>query len=295
MLKKLLVTLREVARHPINRRARLRAVFRYGLVQVAARLTPGPVCVPFPNETVLLVSPRMKGAAHFIAPGLCEFEVMSFVMHFLRPNDLFIDVGANVGAYTVLASGVAGARALSFEPCPGTFWYLARNVKLNDLEARTEPFNLALGAEEGLIHLTEGLGTENYVSAHPEAGRTTPVRVTSLDKMLESRNPVLLKIDVEGFERQVLAGASRTLANPALQAFVIERAGNANRYGEDESILHTQIRAQGFHPCAYSALDRSLRRLGPDELGNLIYLRDFEAVERRLRAAPAYRFAGLNV
>jgi len=295
MLKKILVTLREVARHPINRRARWAAVMRYGVVQVAARLTPGDVCVPFPNQTVVLVSPRMKGAAHFIAPGLCEFDVMSFVMHFLRPEDLFVDVGANVGAYTVLASGVAGAKSVSFEPSPSTFWYLARNVKLNNLEKLAEPFNLALGKEQGVMHLTEGLGTENYVSRQAEPGRTTPVGVAALDKMLEDRQPVLLKIDVEGFESQVLAGASRTLAQPSLRAFIIERMGNANRYGEDEAIMHERIRALGYIPCAYTALDRGLHRLDPQDTGNLIYVRDVEAVQKRVREAAPYRFAGLSV
>ena len=189
MLTKLFVTLREVARHPVNRRAPLRAVVRFGVVQVAARLIPGSVCVPFPNQTVLLVSPRMKGAAHFIDPGLCEFDVMSFVAHFLRPDDLFVDVGANVGAYTILASGVAGARSVSFEPCPGTYSFLARNVKLNNLESLAEPLNLAVGAAPGLIHLTEGLGTENYVSSQAQPGRTTPVKVVTLDQTLEGRNP----------------------------------------------------------------------------------------------------------
>ena len=295
MLKKILVALWEVARHPINRHARVAAVLRYGVVQVAARLTPGDVCVPFPNQTVVLVSPRMKGAAHFIAPGLCEFDVMSFVMHFLRPGDLFVDVGANVGAYTILASGVAGAKSIAFEPSPTTFWYLSRNVKLNNLEKLAEPFNLALGKEQGVMHLTERLGTENYVLSQAAPGQTTPVGVAALDQMLESRQPVLLKIDVEGFESQVLAGAPRTLAQPSLQAFIIERMGNANRYGEDEAIMHEQIRALGFIPCAYTALERALVQLGPNETGNLIYVRDFDAVQKKVREAAPYRFAGLSV
>jgi hypothetical protein len=51
----------------------------------------------------------MKGAAHFIYPGVCEFEEMAFVLHYARPTDLFVDVGANIGAYTVLAAGASGA------------------------------------------------------------------------------------------------------------------------------------------------------------------------------------------
>jgi hypothetical protein len=110
--------------------------------------------------------------------------------------------------------------------------------------------------------------------------------------MLAGKNPVLLKMDVEGFETKVIAGAARTLACPALQAFIIERYGNAERYGESEAKLHERIRAFSFEPCAYSPPDRTLRRLSPDGTGNIIYVRDFEAAQKRLREAASYRFGG---
>jgi tRNA G37 N-methylase Trm5 len=65
----------------------------------------------------------MKGAVHYIAPRLGEFEEMAFVMHFLRSGELFVDVRANVGAFTVLAAGVAGAEVRAFEPNPGNLRY----------------------------------------------------------------------------------------------------------------------------------------------------------------------------
>src|SRR5258707_11170919 len=107
-ITKITSALRFVANHPVNRGRKFRAVTEYGFIQVAARLIPGEVCVEFPNNTRLLISPRMKGAAHFILPRLCEFEEMAFTMHFLRPDELFADVGANVGAFTIMAAGVAG-------------------------------------------------------------------------------------------------------------------------------------------------------------------------------------------
>ena len=129
MLKKLYVTLRTQGRHPLNRKSSWRAAFDFSLAQIAARLVPGEVCVPFPNGTRLLVPPHMKGAAHFIYPGLCEFEDMGFALHFLRPDDLFLDVGANIGAYTVLAAGAAGCRVIAFEPAPATFRSLQANLQ----------------------------------------------------------------------------------------------------------------------------------------------------------------------
>ena len=96
----------------------------------------------------------MKGAAHFINPGLCEFDEMGFVLHFLRSEDLFVDVGANVGAYTVLASGVIGARTIAFEPNPSTFKYLERNIAENGSGTRARGINAALGAPAAINRAT---------------------------------------------------------------------------------------------------------------------------------------------
>src|SRR5688572_23869905 len=87
--KKLFVTLRDIGRHPLHRAAPMRAAFEFCAAQVAVRRIPGEVAVEFPNNTRLLIPPLMKGAAHFIVPGLCEFDEMGFMLHFLRPADLF--------------------------------------------------------------------------------------------------------------------------------------------------------------------------------------------------------------
>src|SRR5215212_9698872 len=145
LVKKVYVTLRGIAQHPLTGKSKSSAMWNFCVSQVAARLVPGDTCVPFPNGTRLLISPRMKGAAHFIMPGLCEFDEMSFVMHFLRPGDLFADVGANVGAYTVLASGVAGANTISFEPSASSYQFLRRNVQLNGMLDKVATHNVALG------------------------------------------------------------------------------------------------------------------------------------------------------
>ena len=295
IFKKVFVTLRGVAIHPLNRRAKMRAMTHFCVAQVASRLVPGDICVSFPNSTKLLISPRMKGAAHFICPGLCEFEEMSFVMHFLRPEDLFIDIGANVGAYTVLAGGVAGAKTIAFEPSPSTFAYLQQNLKLNSLEGKASALNVALGSEEGVLQMTEGLGTENYICPSEDSRAKTEVNVITLDKALEASQPTFLKVDVEGFETRVLAGAASTLAKPGLQGLIVERAGNADRYGFDEAALHQRIQALGFFPYAYAPERRALTPLPKDALGNIIYLKNQEEASKRLKEAAAYRFGGAVV
>jgi len=235
----------------------------------------------------------MKGAAHFISPGLCEFEQMAFTAHFLRPGDLFLDVGANLGAYTLLASGVAGATGIAVEPCLGTYQSLVRTLKLNDLQDRVTPMNIALGSKTGSIQLTQGLGTENFVSTSATSQGQAEVPVATLDQVAAERTPFFLKVDVEGYESEVIAGASKTLEH--LQGMIIERAQNASRYGFDESKLHGSIRSRGFKPYTYEPFKRQLKPLPNDAHGNIIYLRDEAEAAQRLREAPTFAFRGFKI
>jgi len=293
MIGKVVTALRNVVNHPLNRGSKVRVAFDYAASQLAARFVHSDVCVPFPNGTRLMISPQMKGAAHFINPGLCEFEDMCFVMHLLRPGELFVDVGANVGAYTVLASGVAKARTIAFEPGPLAFSYLAANVRLNVIESLAQPVQAAVGAEEGTLRLTDNLGTENYVD--PNAISGVDVAVTTLDKALENEAPVLMKIDVEGFETKLFEGAKTTVARTSLKAMIVERAGNASRYGFDEAALHRDIAAKGFQACRYLPLERRLEKLDRDVMGNIIYVKDFDSVQAILRRAEPFTHRGCRI
>src|SRR5260221_14744087 len=106
LIFKIATALQFTANHPLNRNRKFRAIAEYGLIQMAARLVPGDLCLEFPNQTRLLISPQMKGAAHFITPQLCEFDEMAFVMHFLRAGVMFDDVGVLVRSLKFLAVGV---------------------------------------------------------------------------------------------------------------------------------------------------------------------------------------------
>jgi FkbM family methyltransferase len=236
----------------------------------------------------------MKGAAHFITPGLCEFDEMGFVLHLLRPSDTMIDVGANVGAFTVLASAVKGARTIAFEPSPFTFGYLKRNVALNDITDRTRLVQCAVGRGPGELRLTNSLGTENYVSTDRNDTTAVSVPVRCLDHELANEKPTLIKVDVEGFEADVIAGALETLKKPSLMALIVERSGIGKRYGFDEAEVHAKIRAAGFSPFFYSAVTRELRPIDEAQEGNIVYVRAPDAVAARLREAARIEYRGVT-
>src|SRR5579883_1341988 len=220
------------SRHPLNRRSPLKAVGRFFAWQIATRLGPGAFVVPYVGETRLLVTRGMTGATGNVYCGLHEFEDMAFVLHALRPEDLFVDVGANVGSYTILASGAAGARCISFEPAPSAYRALLDNIRLNDLLYRVEARNECLAAAPGEVQLTSGLDTVNHVVMHPQNGvDTVRVAVTTLDAALAGRAPAIIKIDVEGYETAVIDGADETLRAGSLRAVLMELNGSGARYG----------------------------------------------------------------
>lgn len=292
-ITKVVGALRNAASHPVNHRRKLRAVLEYGFIQIAARLLPGEVCVEYPNNTRLLVSPHMKGAAHYITPRLFEFEDMSFVMHMLRPDELFVDVGANVGVFSILAAGVAKARVIAFEASPDTYKMFVRNVWLNGFNDRIKAINAAAGRQVGTIRFTTGLGTENRVDDSAPAGSSETVPMTTLDHELADSSPIVLKVDVEGFEADVFAGAVKTLNHPELKAIIVERGNLGARYGFDEAKLHQDIRQCGFTACSYKPFERKLHQAA-DDAGNIIYVRNMAAANERLGAAKPFTLGDLT-
>jgi hypothetical protein len=76
---------------------------------------------------------------------------------------------------------------------------------------------------------------------------------------------------------------------------IVERGAVASRYGYDEDALHRRIQASSFIPCSYSAMQRQLSKIPPQSTGNIIYVRDFEFAQDKLRTAPSFRFAGVQI
>lgn len=262
---------------------------------MGSRLAPGPVIVDFVNSTKLVVGPGMTGATGNIYVGLQEFDDMAFVLHFLRPGDAVADVGANIGSYSVL-SAAAGAEVVAFEPFAGTFEILSLNLAVNSFENRVRARQAALGREPGLARFTTALGAMNHVATSDETGAITEVPIMTLDGALD-RLPTLIKIDVEGYETDVIAGGERTLAAPELQVVIMELNGSGDRYGYDEAPLHARMVEYGFRPYVYDGLSRRLTALGginPGH-GNTLYVRDPELTAERVRTAPTFTVLGKSI
>jgi FkbM family methyltransferase len=294
----LIQTLRFIARHPLNRNDKLGSVLRFARWQLGSRLVPGDVICPWINGSRFLARPGETGITGNIYTGLHEFADMGFLLHFLRPGDLFVDVGANVGSYTILACAAAGARGIAFEPVPATHQRLRDNVRLNELEERVRCLNMGVGARPGTLAFTRDRDATNHALAPGErAANAIDVEVTSLDVALAGEAPVLMKIDVEGYETPVIEGARETLSRPSLATVIMELNGSGLRYGFDEAAILAQMAALGFGTYSYDPLERRLVELDGKNLesGNTLFVRDKSRTLERLADAPEVLIHGMHL
>lgn len=250
----------------------------------------GPIAVPFTSRTGLLMERGMTGATGNYYCGLHEFEDMAFVVNLLRPGDLFVDIGANVGSYSILASGHARASTIAVEPLPATFQRLRANVRYNDLDELVTLENCGIGDSESTLRFTATLDTVNHVATEADSGEATVVvPVTRLDTLLAAAEPLCIKIDVEGFEKQVIDGGKRVLRSNSVRAVLMELNGSGNRYGSCDDEIHQEMLAMGFRPYSYAPLQGELLELDSRNAasGNTLYLRDVLFVRERLKHASS--------
>lgn len=283
---KMFKTIRYILNHPLSGKDPVKSVLRYFSWQLGYRINPYPILYPFIENSKLIVKKGMTGATGNIYVGLHDFEEMGFMLHLLRQDDLFADIGANIGSYTVLASNVAEAYTISFEPVPSTFKHLLDNIYINNIIHKVKCYNIGLGEKNSILKFSSSLDTVNHALTTEERDSNyVEVQIGILDDYCIEKTPLLLKMDVEGFEYNVLQGSKQTLKNPELKAIIIELNQSSKRYGIEDETIHQFLISFGFKPYLYGPFKRLLKEMQifrPN--GNTIYLRDIDFIRKRIES-----------
>lgn len=271
-----------VYRHPSPPGVRLRALGRFGYRQAHKRLRRGrPLLVPWEGMT-LEVPPDANSAAANYYFGRQDWWEFAFLERFLRPGDLAVDVGANVGAYTLFLAKLVGpaGEVIACEPDPRNLERLRANVERNGLR-QVEIEALAIGAAPGEVNFATGLDSIGHVASEGAAG-SLRVPVTTLDALCARRRPAFIKVDVEGFEPEVVAGANELMTAGVPLAWQLELL--RERPAESGRAASLLERA-GFRLCVYDIRTNTLRRRDWQTArgNNLLAIRDVEAVTSRIR------------
>ena len=281
-----LKTINTILSHPLNKNRKLKALLTFFKRGLMIRLHRHAIVYPFIENTFLVVDKGMSSAELQIYTSLYDTNEMVFLMHYLRPEDTFVDIGANVGVYSVLASGTTGAKSLSFEPIPSTFASLKRNINYNNLQDKTELYNFGVGDKEETLVFSNSLDAINHVITDSNySGSVTEIPVKPLDQLMENYSPNFLKIDVEGFEANVINGAVETLKRSELRVIIMETNGLSDQYEFGQNYIHNKLLALGFTPNNYFPFERSIVPIATPNPQNTIYIRDLAFVENRVKTA----------
>jgi FkbM family methyltransferase len=278
--------------HPLLEGRPFYAFTRFIFWQVRSRIFSKPMVFPWVGGSRLWLRRGWSGLTGNYYAGLNDFEEMGFLLHFLRPGDLFVDVGANMGSYSILAGAASRSRVVAYEPVQSTYQRLVANVLLNGMMESIITRHAAVSASPGFLRMTCSLDTTNHVVQGETEGEQVPA--VSLDDDLKE-TPILLKIDVEGYELEVLRSATTHLANPTLKAIIIELNGAGRRYGHQDDAIRLLLEGWGFSACVYSPDRRSLSEAKGKQSDTALYCRDISMIQPRLRAAAPFVAAGRSL
>ncbi|WP_198530028.1 FkbM family methyltransferase [Halorubrum aethiopicum] len=180
-----------------------------------------------------------------------ERSIVEDLLTSLDSNDIFYDVGANVGTYTCFAAAKLGpGKVVAFEPEPENADRLRENLELNNLDA--EIIQIALSDTDGIVDLAltgDEAGTGEHAIATGDDKQTLEVETARGDSIIEERGlpkPTVAKIDVEGAELSVLRGLRETLYESCRLMYVEVHTEKIRDFGAERSEVETLLTDAGF-------------------------------------------------
>ena len=241
--------------HPANREQRVRAVLRVVSFQARGRLRGTRAIAPVGQRSRLWADSSVYISARAMYGNPLDWNEMQTWARVLGPGSLFVDVGANVGLYTIWALD-RGADVLAIEPDRRSLQRLEENLALNGYHA--EIAAVAVGETEGTMRMTEDLDQRNHLLLGTD-GRGTEVPVRTLDALVGDRAVDGLKVDVEGAELLVLRGARRLLSERRIGLVQLEwNHHSLELLGQDRQPVRDLLAEHGYE------------LLRPDERGELV-------------------------
>lgn len=212
-----------------------------------------------PGGKQMLVYRGSTAAAAVAYLGWPDWDVMHFLRSVLRPGDGFIDVGANVGVYTLLAASCVTRRGhlIAIEADGTNVERLLENLALNNV--RCHVHDVAVGPERGQVQFETGADTVGAVST---TGGGESLEMYRLDDLVDPAFPWAVgKMDIEGYELSALKGAKQLLAAKRPRVWILETNETSTKYGETRAELQAFLAEYGYTLYAIADEGRRLTRI----------------------------------
>lgn len=220
-------TLKYIWNHPNCRQSRLQAIARFIGWQFYKRLTHRSLDIPLIEGLKLRCYPNSAAASAVLYCGLFDRDEMSFLLRYLQPEDDFLDLGANIGVYTLLAASKINLGTIySIEALPKNYDRLQENIALNNLH-QVQSYAIAIADRVGTVRLdlAEGDCMPHLVEETATVENAIAVPCESLDTLFNHQPPhnlKLAKMDIEGAELLALKGATSFLEYQCPPVWLVE-------------------------------------------------------------------------
>ena len=282
--KKLLVRYKQFKKHPLVNKPLL-GILRYISLNIYLRFKTKPIIWNWFNNIkyyLMIGDSCLISNCYFY---IDDYEEISFMINYLDKDETFVDIGSNHGNYTLISSCLVGCKTISVEPVKATFKRLKMNLKLNKCD-NVISRQVGISDKDGELTFSNTLGECNKVIEKRSDQSKETVSVIPLDKLLSKETNVsMIKIDVEGYENNILLGGVKSLRNKKLNVIQIELNNSNNFYGYDENETISILEDYGFKPFSYYPQNKELLKLNGKNTfrRDTLFIRNIEKVRRKLK------------
>lgn len=263
-----LKTLKYIWTHPNCRHQKIQSVLRFFSWQAYKRFTHQHKDLRLLANVKLRCYPDSASAAAVLYCELYDYDEMNFLLRYLRTEDSFLDIGANIGVYTLLAaSQIQSGSIHSFEALPKNYERLQENLKLNQFN-QVKTHAIAVSNQTGSVALNLAEGDSMPFITHSATDKTITVPTDTLDNLLQNQplaNLTLAKMDIEGAEILALKGALSLLKQQRPHVWILEINDTVSNFGHQKQDLVDFLNSYGYNLYHYSADTNQLSPITVEE------------------------------
>ena len=260
-------------------------LIKYIYINILLRFKKKPIVINWINNLKYYLSLGDSSMITNYYFTIQDYEESILMVNYLDKEDTFVDIGSNHGHYTLLASKFTGAKVISIEPVEETRNRLKKNILINKLK-NIDVIKFGISSRNGFLKISNDKGSMNRIIKGRKNNNFEKIEVTSLDVLLKNKKNVsMIKIDVEGYEKEVLLGAKNILNRENLDIIIIE-LNNSNKfynYAEEETIAI--LKDFKFRPYKYNCKNSEFKNIKIKNYFsyNTIFIKNLNNVKRKLK------------
>lgn len=273
----------QILNHPLNKKHKINTIGRILWWKANQLFFHLPVVIILNNNKMQFICPFTSSYGSLVVYcNLPEYQEMKFLERILKSNSVFIDVGANIGVYTILAAAkIKKGKIYSFEPVATVLDDLYRNIRLNDLEDRVQVVEKVASDKTGYSEfIAEDISEYSHISSNKTASSLSmpSIRLDDFCRNKKIGFVDVIKIDVEGAEFKVLKGLEGYLKKGKVGILIIELNRTNQLFGKNSNEIIDYLSKLDYHVFKFNEKNSLARidKINKDQTINVIvkYIKD---------------------